>query len=412
MDNALTPIAPTPLVPASPGIAARWQALPARTQMLGAARRRRAGGGAAGTVVRHPQRRLARAVPQPVGKGRRPGHRPADAAERALPLHRRRRHAAGAGGARARTAHEAGRRRPAQRRRHGQRRLRTARQEQLRPDPGPGTHEDAARHRGRAHDHHPVAGVGEGGARAPGAAADERLLPRTAEALGLGRADAAPRPHARPQPDRRHRARRLGQRARTGRPRRERGRQHRRAAVRRRARTRPRRGWTRSSCSTAARSRPSHLKRVLALLEPVVGRDNVRASVSAEIDFSQVMQTAEAYRPNQGARRAGSRCASSAARSRRSPAAPPPAACPAPPATSRRRRPRRPSTARRRRCRPPAAAAASVAARREAATRYEVDKTVTVTRNAAGTVRRLSAAVVVNHRTGDRRQGQAHARRR
>jgi len=45
----------------------------------------------------------------------------------------------------------------------------------------------------------------------------------------------------------------------------------------------------------------SHLKRVLALLEPVVGRDNVRASVSAEIDFSQVMQTAEAYRPNQGA---------------------------------------------------------------------------------------------------------------
>ena len=44
----------------------------------------------------------------------------------------------------------------------------------------------------------------------------------------------------------------------------------------------------------------SHLKRVLALLEPVVGRDNVRASVSAEIDFSQVMQTAEAYRPNQG----------------------------------------------------------------------------------------------------------------
>ncbi|HSM22363.1 MAG TPA: flagellar basal-body MS-ring/collar protein FliF, partial [Rubrivivax sp.] len=43
-----------------------------------------------------------------------------------------------------------------------------------------------------------------------------------------------------------------------------------------------------------------HLTRVLALLEPVVGRDNVRASVSADIDFSQVMQTAEAYRPNQG----------------------------------------------------------------------------------------------------------------
>jgi flagellar M-ring protein FliF len=38
-------------------------------------------------------------------------------------------------------------------------------------------------------------------------------------------------------------------------------------------------------------------------------------------------------------------------------------------------------------------------ARREAATRFEVDKTTTVTRNAVGAVRRLSAAVVVNHRT-------------
>jgi flagellar M-ring protein FliF len=45
-------------------------------------------------------------------------------------------------------------------------------------------------------------------------------------------------------------------------------------------------------------------------------------------------------------------------------------------------------------------AAAGASTRREAATRFEVDKTVTVTRNAAGTVRRLSAAVVVNHHTG------------
>ena len=43
-----------------------------------------------------------------------------------------------------------------------------------------------------------------------------------------------------------------------------------------------------------------HLKRVLALLEPVVGRDNVRASVTADIDFSRVMRTAESFGPNQG----------------------------------------------------------------------------------------------------------------
>jgi flagellar M-ring protein FliF len=44
----------------------------------------------------------------------------------------------------------------------------------------------------------------------------------------------------------------------------------------------------------------THHKRILALLEPVVGGDNVRATVTADVDFSQVMQTAEAYAPNQG----------------------------------------------------------------------------------------------------------------
>jgi flagellar M-ring protein FliF len=37
--------------------------------------------------------------------------------------------------------------------------------------------------------------------------------------------------------------------------------------------------------------------------------------------------------------------------------------------------------------------------RRESTTNYEVDKTVRVTRNATGTVKRLNAAVVVNHRS-------------
>ena len=37
--------------------------------------------------------------------------------------------------------------------------------------------------------------------------------------------------------------------------------------------------------------------------------------------------------------------------------------------------------------------------RRDAVTNYEVDKTVRVTRNATGTVKRLNAAVVVNHRS-------------
>ena len=141
-----------------------------------------------------------------------------------------------------------------------------------------------------------------------------------------------------------------------------------------------------------------HLTRVLALLEPVVGRDNVRASVSADIDFSQVMQTAEAYRPNQGGD------AVAAVREQRSEESTQPGGSTTggvPGATSNQ--PPTPATApvngAAQALQGAPGAAAAAAARREAATRFEVDKTVTVTRNAAASVRRLSAAVVVNHRT-------------
>ena len=142
-----------------------------------------------------------------------------------------------------------------------------------------------------------------------------------------------------------------------------------------------------------------HIKRVMALLEPVMGPDNVRATVTAEIDFSQVMQTAEAYRPNQGTD------AKATVREQRSEESNQPggaAASGVPGATSNQ--PQTPPTAP---INGPAQALQAAqagpggsAARREAATRFEVDKTVTVTKSAMGSVRRLSAAVVVNHRVG------------
>jgi flagellar M-ring protein FliF len=143
---------------------------------------------------------------------------------------------------------------------------------------------------------------------------------------------------------------------------------------------------------------------VLDLLEPVLGRDNVRATVSADIDFSQVMQTAEAYRPNQGAD------AKATVREQRSeesvqPAGGAPGGVPG--ATSNQ--PPTPATAP---INGPAqqlqgaqAGGANANTRKEAATRFEVDKTTTVTRNAVGSVRRLSAAVVVNHRTSTDAKG-------
>lgn len=149
----------------------------------------------------------------------------------------------------------------------------------------------------------------------------------------------------------------------------------------------------------------SHLKRVVELLEPVVGRENLRATVTAEVDFSQVESTAEEFKPNGSPENAAVR----ATRSEESTQADAAKPSGVPGATSNQ---------------PPAPAAAPLAgaaaplqgaqgagaasnSRREAETSYAVDKTVRVTRNATGTVRRLHAAVVVNHRTNTDAKGKA-----
>jgi flagellar M-ring protein FliF len=44
-----------------------------------------------------------------------------------------------------------------------------------------------------------------------------------------------------------------------------------------------------------------YAKRIFELLEPIVGKDNLRATVAADIDFSQTEATSEEFKPNQGA---------------------------------------------------------------------------------------------------------------
>lgn len=140
-----------------------------------------------------------------------------------------------------------------------------------------------------------------------------------------------------------------------------------------------------------------YLKRVLDLLEPIVGRDNLRASVTADIDFAQIESTAEEYKPNQG----GAPATVRALRTEEN--AQPGVSLPAGVPGAASNQPATLATAPINGVAAPLQAAqggsAGAQGRREAETRYEVDRTVRVTRNATGVIRRLNAAVVVNDRT-------------
>ena len=140
-------------------------------------------------------------------------------------------------------------------------------------------------------------------------------------------------------------------------------------------------------------------KRIFELLEPIVGRDNLRATVAADVDFSQTEATSEEFKPNQGAEaRISIRSQQVSEQSGSTSATPsgvPGAASNQPPvgATAPITGAAQPlQTAQ-------GGTAGGANGRRDATTNYEVDKTVRVTRNASGTVKRLNAAVVVNNRS-------------
>jgi flagellar M-ring protein FliF len=142
----------------------------------------------------------------------------------------------------------------------------------------------------------------------------------------------------------------------------------------------------------------AYITRILEIVEPIVGRGNVKAQVTADVDFTLQESTAEQYRPNQGNEPAAVRSMQTT-ESQGASAAP---AQGVPGALSNQ--PPVPPTAPINgpgQALPQGTAAGAQAARetrREATTNYEVDKTVRVTRAASGNLKRLTAAVVVNHR--------------
>ena len=139
-----------------------------------------------------------------------------------------------------------------------------------------------------------------------------------------------------------------------------------------------------------------YARRIMEILEPVVGRNNVKAQVSAELDFSRTESTSEQFRHNQtpdsGAIRSQQVLESSGTANKTATGVPgavanqPPApsaapvngANPAPTAGGQQ-------------------GVGESTSKRESTTNYEVDKTVKVTRGNNWAIKRLSAAVVVNY---------------
>ena len=143
-----------------------------------------------------------------------------------------------------------------------------------------------------------------------------------------------------------------------------------------------------------------YTKRILELVEPIVGHDNLRASVTADVDFSQTEATSEEFKPNQGADasvsiRSQQTTEQGGANGGALASGVPGAASNQPPiaATAPLTGASQPLQG------APTGIASGSGGRREAVTNYEVDKTVRVTKSATGNVKRLNAAVVVNNRS-------------
>jgi flagellar M-ring protein FliF len=138
--------------------------------------------------------------------------------------------------------------------------------------------------------------------------------------------------------------------------------------------------------------------RILAIVEPIVGAENVKAQVTADVDFTQSESTAELYTPNQGSAPAAVRSQQLSETPNGNGAAAaagvPGALANQPPAT-----PTSPVNGAPQALSAGGTGAGASGVKRDALTNYEVDKTVKVVRNATGTVRRLNVAVIVNHAT-------------
>lgn len=145
-----------------------------------------------------------------------------------------------------------------------------------------------------------------------------------------------------------------------------------------------------------------YVKRVEAILEPLVGRSNFRAQVTADVDFSHVEQVDESYLPNPAPETAIRSQQTAESGLGNPPALGIPGALtnqPPVPATAPITNPQVGGVG--------AGAGLNNNFSRNATINYELDKTVRHTRGTPGTVKRLSVAVAVNHKPGPVKDGVA-----
>ncbi|MEB0164733.1 flagellar basal-body MS-ring/collar protein FliF, partial [Glaciimonas sp. CA11.2] len=176
----------------------------------------------------------------------------------------------------------------------------------------------------------------------------------------------------------------------------------------------------------------SYIRRIEAILQPIVGSGNVKAQVVADIDFATVENTDEKYRPNQDPEKAAIRSQQSSDSNQQG-ATPaggvpgalsnqPPLNPTAPIVTAAANRPLPGATAAaggqsttQASANPigaanrPASTGGSSNVRRDVTTNYEVDRSIRHVQQSAGGIKRLSVAVVVNYRGIRNAQGKIAA---
>jgi flagellar M-ring protein FliF len=137
------------------------------------------------------------------------------------------------------------------------------------------------------------------------------------------------------------------------------------------------------------------IQRITDILEPIVGRSNVRVQVTADIDFTRNESVAESYKPNQDPKSATLRTqqtSESQTTGGASSGGVPGALTNQPPAAGVAQVDGKPTPA------TVAGGSGPTSTRKDETVAYEVDKKIEHTRAQVGGLRRMTAAVVVNYR--------------